>query len=96
MAWRRRQLAARSGVDPESLTSISSRAPLPSNAVTSVAIDRNAGYSQPPLAEVKSQPLPACAHVAPIRTGISPIATARVFTPVISRIPPTSSAAKVA
>jgi DNA-binding transcriptional LysR family regulator len=30
---------------------------------------RNSGYSQPPFGLVKTQPLPACTVVAPMRTG---------------------------
>ena len=42
-----------------------------------------------------SQPLPTCAQVAPSRIGTSASATARTCTPSTSRMPPTSSAAKI-
>ena len=64
------------------------KAPSPSSAWTTSVTVQNAGYSQPPWGEVKSQPLPECAHVAPSSTGTSASATTRVRTPRISSTPP--------
>jgi hypothetical protein len=54
---------------------------------------RNSGYSQPPPALLNTQPLPACAHSAPPRMGISASETQAVPTLSRSSAPPTASAA---
>jgi hypothetical protein len=43
------------------------RAPFPSRAWTASVTVQNAGYSYPPFGAENSQPLPACAQVAPSR-----------------------------
>ena len=92
-------IRARAGVDARcgdrrsGMAERSANAPSPSSAWTISVTVQNAGYSQPPLGDVKSQPLPACAQVAPSSTGTSASATTRVRTPRISSTPPMSSAA---
>src|SRR5512134_1622085 len=69
--------------------------PSPSSASTSDAAIRNTGYSQPPLAALNTQPLPACTQVAPSRIGISASAATRVPMPATSSTPPINSAQNV-
>lgn len=72
----------------------SAQVPSASSACTVAATARKTGSCHASLADVRNQPLPACARFASRRIGVSAIATPRTRTPSTSRAPPTTSAAK--
>ena len=71
------------------------KAPSPTKATVNAATARKAGYSQPPLGAVKSQPFGAWMTNAPRRMGSSNSDTIRAWKPMIRATPPAISASTI-
>jgi drug/metabolite transporter (DMT)-like permease len=88
------QAVATRGAGARPIARDSAKAPSPSSTWAPASTVRYSGYSQPPSALLNTQPLPACAQVAPTSTGTSAAAAMRVPMPSTSAAPPIASSQK--